>query len=272
MAELLSQGLEYRKEKFSRAAATYHAASAMQKRVAEHLGTFLEDIHLDNEGTGLEIACGTGHLTEQLLQKYPKLQWIISDVSESMLHSCESRLLQEEVYSNSHNHVQWRLLDGMNFKTTHQQSLIASSAIVQWLKPLREHLECVWHALEPNGYYVFSGFCVENFPELRSILKKPPFASVLDVGYTEEEVASALQDVGFIRCTWFQETLEAEYPSLHQFLKTIQDFGGAGNPQVRMTPQKMRFLEQEYTTRFSTENGVVATWRPWYVVAQKVAG
>ena len=73
---------------FSDNAESYHDKATIQRKVSKSLADILPK--LENPRI-LEVGCGTGILTEFLIQKYPNASLEITDISGSMLEECKKR-------------------------------------------------------------------------------------------------------------------------------------------------------------------------------------
>ena len=77
------------RQHFERAAKTYDAAAVLQREVAKRLSERLDYIK-HQPARALDIGCGTGFITDDLLKRYPKAEIIALDVSLNMLQQTTS--------------------------------------------------------------------------------------------------------------------------------------------------------------------------------------
>lgn len=106
---------------FTHAASQYDCFDRVQRRVATQLATRMV-ARWPSLSKILEIGCGTGNLTEQLAQAYPRAQLVASDLSADMLEACEHRVGARARYQH---------LDGET-AAVEGFELIASSLAFQW--------------------------------------------------------------------------------------------------------------------------------------------
>ena len=89
--------LEYKSKvikSFSDNAQSYHDKATIQRKVSKSLADILPK--MENPRI-LEVGCGTGILTEFLIQKYPNASFEITDISRSMLEECKKRCIQGKI-------------------------------------------------------------------------------------------------------------------------------------------------------------------------------
>jgi malonyl-ACP O-methyltransferase BioC len=256
----------YRTRQFDRAARRYDHLSSVQRQMAERL------MELVPEGTAprsmLELGSGTGHLTRLLLARWPECRAIVSDVSEAMLAICRQALAAD------HPACEWQRLDAARLddawhrvRETSPCDLVASNALVQWLPDLGAHLRAVRELLSQSGQYLLSGFSADHFPELRAIVEHPPFDLPSLPGIDLADVAVAAETTGLRLGASTSEALPVTYPTVMALLHSLREMGASRYPSApRLTPSRLRLLEQTYTTRHSVADGVVCTWKPWYAL------
>ncbi len=262
--------LNYRTKRFSQATSTYISASPIQKKMADRLLFFFEQqqskyINLPSVFQGLEIGCGTGHLTELLLQSFLKDKvgkWVISDLSKPMLDFCQRRL------GNQNANAEWLKMSAYEIEDNY--NLIVSNAVVQWLD-LEKHLKVVFNSLEEQGLYLFSGFGQQHFEELYTLV--PDLTSkkmAWKGGISQSEVKELSISLGFSFLGWWSEVYSVNYTSFWSFIQQIRKFGGSGNlSSTKMTITKLRKLEHDYQTNYATDAGVRVTWNPCYLLIKR---
>ena len=211
-------------DSFSRAAQTYDQSAEVQSYAAHVCGQKLHDVlpRLP-EGPVLEIGCGTGLLTQQLIDCCQGREIVAADVSQDMLDICKSRLA-----SNLHtrNNIKFELLDAQLLPTEPRYALIAASFSFQWFADLTETLERLVQSLLPGGVMLFSFPTCESFGEWKSVCEKSghEFSGNLlpDVAALRRYAVEKGYD---LRCNEIDYILR--YDSPLQFFKSLRLSGAA---------------------------------------------
>ena len=112
-------------QQFDRAAKTYDQNSAIQRRIAEALIVMMQEKSL-RPNRIVELGCGTGNLTQRMIEAFPESQILATDSSKSMLSECASRLGSAQ--------VQFQQLGAQDFSGNDVKcDLVASSMTLQWV-------------------------------------------------------------------------------------------------------------------------------------------
>ncbi len=264
--------MEFRHLRFSRAAGTYNLHSQVQQRMADTLVSLLPK---ESEFTrALEIGAGTGHLTRNLLGKYPRMDLDITDVSEPMVLANRKSLALEP----KGKMPRWYVLDAAGSRDEATAAdpetfdLIASNALVQWFPDLPLHLHWVARRLKQEGCYLVSGLLGDNFSELQSILRSAPFHYENWPGQNREEIETSAQTAGLAVKVFAEDSWEETYKTPEDLLRRIQGVGASLRPSEGhfLTRERLKELCRRYVEGFSIAGpGVKATWKPWFALLQK---
>jgi malonyl-CoA O-methyltransferase len=157
-------------DSFSRAAQTYDQYAEVQSYAAHVCGQKMHDVLPKlPAGPVLEIGCGTGFLTQQLVEHCVGRKVIATDVSPDMLNICKSRI--DSAFKHGHS-TTFELLDAQRLDVKPRFALIAASFSFQWFANLTETLDRLMHCLLPGGVMLFSFPTCESFSEWRSVCEK----------------------------------------------------------------------------------------------------
>ena len=211
----------------------------------------------------LELGCGTGHLTRELLRRLPDARFLVTDLAPSMLGFCGEHL--DEI---DRDRVRLERLDARTPSLPDVFDMVASSAMVQWFPDLAGHLAACRALLRPGGAYLLSGFCRTNFPELDSLLSGPPWDFPDPPGHFLSDARRIAGEVGFQVQLAEEDIVEHVYPSAMEFLRAIGQSGASRAPREGrpLTREYLRLLVETYGERFSVPGGVKATWHPWFLL------
>jgi SAM-dependent methyltransferase len=219
---------------FGAAASTYDAYAGVQETVARNLMERLAP-SFDDAGAGkriLEIGAGTGLLTMQLLEKYPNASFLITDVSQDMLDTCQGKVT---VWDSDHpiealrsSRIEFRILDGQDITSglaglqdvgAGPFDLIASSMTAHWFSDPIRSFEIWQKHLSPNGQIIYAIPGKDNFSWWKNHLK----GCGLDFGGRVD-----LPDV--LPGQAYQDNITICYKSFRAFCIML-DKTGAGTPK-----------------------------------------
>ncbi len=261
---MLPISIRYRQLSFERAARRYDAVSGVQRVMAQRL---LELLQLEKKAPRhiLELGCGTGHLSELLVRRFPEARLLCTDLSGAMLEQTRRRLT-----GGRGRGLHWLQLDASRVREALRArfDLIASSAMVQWLDDLPSHLQGIERRLRPGGHYLVSGFGADNLPELGRALARFDVAS--NIGHSRERLERACSSAGLRVVTFRSESVAQEYRDAREFFEVLRAMGASRYPGEKpLAPRALRGLIREYGQRNASAGGVHATWRPWYALLRR---
>jgi malonyl-CoA O-methyltransferase len=157
-------------DSFSRAAHIYDEFAEVQCYSANVCGQrILEALPLLPPGPILEVGCGTGFLTQQLVYYAREREIIAADLSCEMLDACKLRM---ETEFGMLPNVSFEQVDVQNLDGRRKFALIAASFSFQWFTDLPTTVEKLMSALLPGGIMVFCFPTRESFREWRTVCDK----------------------------------------------------------------------------------------------------
>lgn len=151
-------------KRFGRQAAQYDEHAKVQKIMARRL---LEKLDQEAPWTPkriLEIGCGTGYLTERLVQRYPEAELVAIDLSSAML-----RVAQDKIgLSHPTVQIKWIEADAEQFvdEPGDPWDLIISNATFQWFQQPLQTARAYRERLAEDGMFLFATFGPDTFTEL----------------------------------------------------------------------------------------------------------
>ncbi len=148
-------------QSFGKASQTYDQEAPVQKWTAERLCDDVSALNLSGEMDCLEIGCGTGFLTEKMIDLLPGANWTISDLSEDMLAQCKNRIGDVGKFV---------IMDGEHPNGSTQYDLIVSSLAVQWFVDLELGLKQLFDLLKPGGRLLVTTLGKDSFSQWRKNL------------------------------------------------------------------------------------------------------
>lgn len=262
MTPLQGSGVDWRSARFGRAARTYHESTPVQAAMARRLVDLLpREFRPDSI---LELGCGTGHLTRVLAERLPESSILATDLSEAMLKHAR-------LGGGTPSRLSWQRLDARTPKIPGQAfDLVASNALVQWIPGLQAHFKCCRELSSRTGRLAVAGLCDDNFPELESILSRPPFGYPPGPGHAVAVVEDAAAKGGWTVDSLVGEEWPATYPSATAFLAHLRDSGANRPPPPGKSLGRsgLRELLEHLGREAACEDGIRITWKPWFLVAR----
>ncbi|WP_442600827.1 malonyl-ACP O-methyltransferase BioC [Paenibacillus sp. KN14-4R] len=247
---------------FNRAVRTYDQHAVIQTKMAHQL---LEGLVLPREDTRiLEIGCGTGILTQLLLERFPKARLTVIDMAEDMVAAARLRVNGSEAVTFIVGDV-----EHMDESDHAPFDLIISNAVIQWLRDPYATISKLSRMLIRNGYILASTFGPGTFHELHEV-----FAEVKDEmnlpnashGLPMQD-AMAWQDYfhqsGYQDIHVIQRYEQLVYPNCRTFMKSIKAVGASyseGSYAIGTTKLLLQEVMKRYDRRFVMDDGVYTTY------------
>jgi malonyl-CoA O-methyltransferase len=213
---------------FNQRASTYTAEAQMQAQIALEMANQLKTIEADSV---LELGCGTGLLTQQLVRLYPDAELLITDVAPAMVEECR-RLVGE------HASVKFACMDGEQFELEKPLGLIVSSMTLHWFIDLQRSFVDITNQLQRGGQLVFSILGENSFKEWRGMCQQFNLPVGVPIFPAEHLLQSMLPNLELT-----VETYQQTYSSAYAFLKSLKTIG-AITPRLFYLPVSAGKLRQ----------------------------
>lgn len=192
---------------FSAAAPSYDRAAEVQRQVAGRVAAWVLETPPPPGASVLEIGCGTGLLTEHLVEGLQGRRLLATDLSEAMLERCKVRV-------GGHEGVTFAVMDGEHPTLGSQRfDRIVSSLAFQWFEDLEAALLRLRGALAPGGRIQFSTVGRDTFHEWRGLL-----------GDDSASPFPAAEDLAPLATVW-EERIPARFESGAAFLRHLRELG-----------------------------------------------
>ena len=193
---------------FSKGAKTYQELAYSQKEAAKALACYFQPV----AGDYLEIGCGTGFLTEEIVKKFPgKLLGI--DISPKMVEICREKFAGHRFMEG----------DGEQLCDENRYDAIFSGMTLQWFHQPKKSIAALRKALKRGGVFYFSYMNERSYPEWNYF----PLNPLMNSGILLEE---------FGNITMRELEFTQEFPNPISFLKEMKQIGAATgiNQQSRL--------------------------------------
>jgi malonyl-CoA O-methyltransferase len=218
---------------FSRAAASYDAASVLQQEVAKRMLERLDYVKIEPERV-LDLGCGTGATLTALGERYARAQIVGADISEAMLRAGRSR--------HSRLHRLLPFLRGSRSSplcadalalpfAAGRFGLLWSNLMLHWLDEPLPALREMHRALDVGGLLMFSTFGPDTLKELRACfadgyVHTQRFADMHDYG-------DMLLECGFADPVMDVEVLTMTYTGIDDLIADLRRSGAGCAMQAR---------------------------------------
>jgi malonyl-ACP O-methyltransferase BioC len=241
--------------RFAKAVNTYEAQASAQRTAAERL-TALLGHHLHTLAPRvLEIGCGTGLLTRQIIARFAPSEMVLNDICPEM-EICFTNVPRTTFLPGDAQTLPW----------PGQFDVIVSSSAVQWFDDLSAFAKRCAAALPKNGILAVSGFGPATLTEVRQLtgygLTYPTFEA-FTAAFESAFLPLAAEPLSCIM------QLESGWEVLRHLKETGVTATGAAREQLWTRRQLAQFVA-DYNRRFPhPEGGVTLTYEPFLFVGSR---
>jgi malonyl-CoA O-methyltransferase len=259
--------------RFDRSSSTYDQHAVIQKQMAQRLLQTLNRFEQPIERI-CEIGCGTGYLTNLLIQRYSEVELTAIDIAPKMIETARRKIPNPNIH--------WYIGDAEDVDSylTGKYDLIISNATIQWLSNPKETVGYWEEALRPNGLLLASTFGIDTFQELTALFQKQEKQHSLqpDQHHLSMHPSSywkqLLEFSGLISVDVQENWKKVFYPSCRSFLQGIKSTGA--NYSTSHSPsltnyQLLKNVMEEYDRLYREGTGVYATYHVIQLHGQKTA-
>jgi len=151
------------KKRFERSSSTYNVNAETQKSISQRLIDKITCIDGLGKNRVLEIGCGTGFLTDRLLNELKPEEFYINDINEKVFPEIE------EIAGNN-NFKNYKLIpgDAEELLFPDNLDLVISTSTFQWFNNLKSFIQNIANVIKKDGYLAFSSFGISNFKEIKA--------------------------------------------------------------------------------------------------------
>jgi malonyl-CoA O-methyltransferase len=243
------------KSNFDRACKSYDENAILQKQVAKKLVEFAKN-EIHKADRIIDLGCGTGFITGEILSKLPQKEITQADISQKMLainpHPTPKIIGDIENLPFSINSF----------------DLALSSLSFQWLNDLENTLPKILKTLKNNGKLCFSTLGNGSLKELRESCEKLKIDLSINDFSSEDELKKILQKFNF---SLKKEEIILEYQDCFDLLKSMKKIGAGYSQSTKQIGKKQfELLNSFYLKNFKTKSKVFATWQIFYISLQSL--
>lgn len=212
--------------RFEKCLKTYNDNAIVQKIMATNIAKMIDNSHYDNV---LEIGCGTGLLTKEIIKKIDYQTFEALDI----VTSCENLIKQID------EKIIFIPADIENFvlQNNKKYDLIISNASLQWISNLEEIINKLVLKLTKKGIFIFTLFGKNNYKEIFSVLNKS-----LNY-YSKQDLEIILRQYNY---QISEDIHQIEFSSPIEILKHMKYTGVNSLEEISWTKKDMLKFEQNY--------------------------
>ncbi len=249
-------------ESFSKSVKNYHQKAEIQRKVAEGLTSSIKPWkEIIPPGPVLEVGCGTGFLSELMLQEFPNREFTFTDISSEMVAFTKERL-------GNADRVSFDVLNVDEIENPEPTySLIISNFAAQWFDDTAIGLEKLTKMLNPGGLLLTA------FPGNHSFMEWYECCLELGLPYTVnplpdvEEVVIKLS-LNPVQVDYYENDLFQDFSSSMEFLKHIKEIGaGVSTTGKQLSAKQLKLLTSFWDKK--TSNQIKAKWHVVYLAVKK---
>ncbi len=240
--------------RFARAVSTYEAEAVVQRAAAERLAGLLGRYFHGLAPRILEIGCGTGLLSRQLMARFAPAELVVNDLCPEMA-VCFANVPRARFFPGDARTLEWPgVFD-----------VVASASAVQWFGDLGAFAQRCAAVLPTGGWLAVSCFGPATLQETAALsgkgLEYPSFAQFVE----------ALAD-GFEPVETAQERQALTFPDGFAVLRHLKATGVTATGAADATPWtrgRMETFARAYAEQFAVPGGVSLTYEPFWFVGRK---
>lgn len=209
------------KQSFAKAANTYDGVAELQRQVGRELLSFVDIKQC--QGVLLDLGCGTGFLTSELVAGANHGSMIAVDIAHAMLKTTQAKLLKESTLKYVCADAEF-----LPFTSGSVDHLFSNLAL-QWCQNLSAVFFDIKRVLKAEGQLVFSTFGPKTLQELKTVWATVDHYNHVNDFYSQADIQQFLENAGFKDIKIVSHSYVSTYPSV-RFL--MQELKGLGAQQV----------------------------------------
>lgn len=144
--------------RFAQAGQSYTQHAVVQKQIARQLFELIEKYCPQHVSTGFEIGCGSGNLSQLLIENLKMDHLVLNDLYPE---------IQQHFQFNQH--IEYLIGDIEQLEFPQHLDLIASSSALQWVQRLDVIFQKAFRSLKPQANLCFSTFGQHNLQEIKAL-------------------------------------------------------------------------------------------------------
>ncbi len=248
---------------FATASDTYDGLAVLQRSVGTAL---LEQCPVSAaEGTVLDLGCGTGFLTDSLLNLPGNREILALDIALPMLQKARGKL-----YSGPE--VNYICADAECLPLAENSvDEVFSNLALQWCRDLEKVFKEIRRVLKTPGRLAFSTFGPQTLNELKQAWSQVDGYTHVNHFYSEYQIIESMKKAGFQKIRTKNQLTISGYRNVIELMKELKGIGAHNATEGRnrgLTGKaRLQSMSSAYE-QFGKEDGLPATFEIFYLVAE----
>ena len=248
---------------FANASLTYDGVANLQRTVGEALFLFLDANKIT--GAVLDLGCGTGFLSGELIKQTSYKTLLALDIALPMLQATQAKLANE-------SNINYICADAEHLPFTAQSiDSVFSNLALQWCSHLEGVFTDIKRTLKPEGQLVFSTFGSQTLQELKKAWSTVDSYHHVNAFYNEAQIKHFLQQAGFTIIKINSTVFTSRYDSVWTLMKELKHLGAqhvvAGRNKKITTKTAMQKMITAYK-KHKVSDQIPATFEVISVIAK----
>ena len=247
---------------FSQAAQHYDAVAGLQRQAADHL---LERVADKLVGEVMDLGCGTGYLTQQLLTQVEVKRVLGVDVAPGMIDWCRQHISDER--------CDWLLADAQALPlATQSVDQVVSSLAIQWCVDQQALFGHVSRVLRPHGGFYATSLGPRTLVELRWAWQQVDTFQHVNDFVPQEQLATAMQPF-FGEVQVQSHTISLQFDTVTDILRSLKQLGAsnhnAGASRGLTTRKQIHRLSEAYESLRDANGKLPVSYQIYTIMANK---
>lgn len=239
------------RKRFEKSIETYAQNAVVQKQMAKNLVSNLIQLKGNDFDKILEIGCGAGLLTKNILEKLSFGEFFVNDITGAAKEKIKT--LSQEIIFIQGDCETVELAQGMD--------LVISNSTFQWVSNLGPLLDKISHNLNKKGVIAFTTFGGENLHQIKAITGN-------SLNYYDQKDIENILNKNFEIIYSSSEIIHLEFDNANDILRHLKLSGVNALESKRWTKQDLRNFRGKYIENFKNTRGkLILTYHPMYFIA-----